>query len=204
MAKQYIRTKTSNICDDTQGIELEFICAEDNKCRSVAGPIISSPDNFYCNGKTRGDPIRNVKSTTITITNAEGSNSISKILQLNDTEEFDKLTFVGFETSEIESANTYHQTLLKFARNSFRKSSKKMVNNETEKSISTSDFDFCNKLSDKHDYFIENTQSSKPCNRKRKSEVNNDPKASSVKDNEVILANVFISKTDSSTRTGTE
>lgn len=137
LAKQYIRTNTSNIRDDTQGIELEFVCMESKKGK-LSGPTISSP--------TISSQQSLVTSKRMTFEDDNGSNIPS---------------FVGFEASEIELAEAKLFTILE------------------------------NKES--HEVYL-----SKSRKRKRRLDVSNipsDSKTSSIRDDEVILANVFISKT---------
>lgn len=171
IAKQYIRSKTKNISADTQGIEVEFICAEKST-------------NVACSKKLSSVNDKKMEEVNNDITSTLESGLLPKAeetspLAENDTSELDKLPFFGFEAIEVESANNYHLTLHQLASNTLKDRSNKPIGT----------------LQSNFNGSIENTQSSKPFNRKRKNDINGDLKPAAVKDNEMILANVFISET---------
>lgn len=104
----------------------------------------------------------------------------------------DDKDLVGFDASEIEFAEKYHQNFLSINTKLGKCSAKTMPTlNERV-------------MNDKRNHIHENNKDyndvelTKTCNRKRKADANNTPadaKSSTVRDEEVLLANVFISKT---------
>lgn len=233
LAKQYIRTKAPNIHDDTQGIELEFVCVENEKDKSVSGPKISSPVT-HINGKTIGQSNLNMLATAATAPSstsllsstrikAEKSSSNAKRPKFDVNNEPDKMNFNGFEMNEMETADNCHQNLLKSVSIGFKQiSSNVKSHSRTVKSIDSNHQDRSNRsYTDTHCTFtneqtsnVEKINLTKTHNGKRKIDADNRTrdsiKSTSNEDDEMILANVFISKsstecnikTDESTRTG--
>lgn len=221
LAKQYIRTKAPNIRDDTQGIELEFVCVDNDKDKSISGPKISSPVT-HINGKIISQSNLNMLAPAATSTSSstrskpEKTISSAKRTKFDDKNEPDKMNFIGFEMREMEIADACHQNLLNSVGTGFKEISSKI------QSIDSNHQDLSDRLyTDTHCNFTneqttnaEKIDLSKTHNGKRKidadSRTRDSIKSTSNEDDEMILANVFISKsstecnikTDDSTRTG--
>lgn len=173
LAKQYIRTNASNILDDTQGIELEFVCAENRKGRNMSGPIISSPitkkiidsGHLVCSSPQT--------SMLTSLKNVDEMSSLSKKTKLADDNETEILDFFGFETSETQLAVLNHQNFFE------------SVKSSTKSGAALSKI---SKLVDLKKYqFFENKETSVQ-------EKSPDAYHTLVEDDEVILGNVFVSK----------
>ncbi|XP_031637153.1 biorientation of chromosomes in cell division protein 1-like 1 [Contarinia nasturtii] len=185
LAKQYIASNASTVRDDTKGgIELEFVCSENKKGINITGPIISSPIN-YINGKSL--LTSTLTSTLIATMKTDEITSPANKFKFDDDKEL-----IGFDTTEIEFAEKCHQHFLSI-NIALGKCSTKPVSISSQRMAN-----------DKQNHIHENSKDfndvelTKPCNRKRKADANNtqpDPKSSTVRDDEVLLANVFISKT---------
>lgn len=104
MAKQYIRTNNSSIREQTQGIELEFICKRNGK--SLEGPIISSPISY--NDTNIFELIQPSAIPTI-IAEPKSEEKIQlpevKKTSIDDGEK----SFIGFEETEEHEAKLFHQ-----------------------------------------------------------------------------------------------
>lgn len=173
MAKQYIRTNASNIRDGTQGIELEFICVDNKYGKAVSGPIISSP--------------------VCTSTASPLEASASKRIVRND---YETEKFIGFNPREVDSANLNHQTLLESVNKNVNirpmnikniKQSLKTLKTSNDSEIHKSPQYITNRSA-------ENNKSKYIRKRKLRDNICESSTSSSTLNNEMILSNVFLSK----------
>lgn len=194
MAKQYIRTNASTIRDGTQGIELEFVCRESNG-KNKFGPIIFSPvsyvENKGVNELEQIIPAATNTSTSIAMKNEENENGCNlndNRRNIGDDIEINKSNFVGFDSSENDSANLCLQTFLESV-SLKRPKMKTVVKNEK---LNTSDDLKNQKLSELDNENSHIYSESSKSFRKRKMNSNNNTR--SARGSEMILANVLISK----------
>lgn len=203
MAKQYIRTNASTIRDGTQGIELEFVCRESNG-KNIFGPIISSPvtyvENKNINELEQIIPAATNTPTSITLKKTKNEyekNLIDNRTNIWSDNEINKSNFIGFDSSENDSANLCLQTFLETV--GLKKSKMETVLDKVNNSIQSEDLK-SQKLSEsvaENIIIYSDQQESSKSFRKRKMNCNNNTRISqnsSERDSELILANVFISK----------
>lgn len=186
LAKQYIRTNASNMLDDTQGIELEFVCVENRKGGNMSGPIISSPINKKMIDTGSLAPTPSQTSSLSTLKKMDEMNSLSKKARYDDDMDSEKLNFVGFEASEAKSAETKYRTFLEavnshstMTRETFSKTSKltdARMYNSSENNMASNDVNI-----------------SVPCKPDGNIIIS---QSSSVSDEGVIMGNVFVSKSE--------
>ncbi|XP_055307500.1 biorientation of chromosomes in cell division protein 1-like 1 [Sitodiplosis mosellana] len=126
LAKQYIRTNASNMLDDTQGIEVEFVCVENRMGRNMSGPIISSPIS-----KKIIDPISPHTTNMTTLKQVDEINSLKKNKYDEDDDDGD-VNFVGFAASEVETAGISVTHLVNACSTIMSKTSKSIDNDTVD------------------------------------------------------------------------
>lgn len=169
--------------DDTQGIELEFVCVENRKGGNMSGPIISSPisKKIIDTGSLVPTPSQTAALTTLKKT--EEIYSLSKKARYVDDVDSEKLNFIGFESSEVKSAEITHRTFLDIVnsystmiRETFSKLTDVKLYNSSENNIASNEVNISAPC--KPDGNMINSQSS------------------SVSDEGVIMGNAFVSKSE--------
>lgn len=175
MAKRYIREKVLNIQNESQGIELQFICVENesNVPQSTSSKMTDlnhkSPDY-----QGEQDPLDSMDGMSSVL--ADDKNANATVV------ESEKNVFNGFTASEEMTANIHHQNLIEFVSKTSRKHSSKQKEMEGTKIESTEP-----KIGGNEKKNFDRHQTSSKTYRKRKFQ-------NSSADNDMILANVFITK----------
>lgn len=177
MAKRYIREKESNIRNESQGIELQFICVE-NQNETLLSTSSKMADFNHKNSNFQ-------RETSPTDSKDEMNSVIADDKNLNADAtlvESVKSIFNGFTASEEMTANIHHQNLIEFVSKTSRKHSSKQKEMEGTKIESTEP-----KIGGNEKKNFDRHQTSSKTYRKRKFQ-------NSSADNDMILANVFITK----------
>lgn len=128
LAKKYIRTNASAVRDDSQGVELEFVCMDSSNGTKIAGPTISSPVKFM-HGKDIVEPKRSTPTSTVTSSTLAQSTKESNefecntsavsqsghfsdaagTLSYNDDSNCTDYKFLGFDPNDFSSAKTRYE-----------------------------------------------------------------------------------------------
>lgn len=179
MAKRYIREKESNIRNESQGIELQFICVE-NQNETLLSTSSKMADFNHKNSNFQ-------RETSPTDSKDEMNSVIADDKNLNADAtlvESVKSIFNGFTASEEMTANIHHQNLVEM----ISKTSKKRKFKQKDVKVDT------NTVGEDGKKSFDGHQTSSKTFRKRKFQ-------NSPADNDMILANVFISKTSTGCET---
>lgn len=174
-AKQYIRTNVTNIRDESQGIELEFVCRESGNDKNMSGPIVSNPIN-YVNGKAASTS--NVPDRRKSVTNFAETDS-----------------FRGFDNIEMDTANMHHRTFLGLVNEHFNKRPSNVMLMNSICDINRTPIDLIQCITE-YDKKESVEKASSKLSRKKKIEssvVCDSSKNCPVEESEIFLANVFIS-----------
>lgn len=105
LKKQYMRTS-----DDQQGIELEFVCIENENGGIISNPLVTSSQIFL-----KPEHFRKLNTSNI---NAESLEKSAEVFS-NDNDEF-----IGYRAGDIEVAKFCRQSFLEITIKNMKKTSK--------------------------------------------------------------------------------